>query len=179
MCGVDPTKLACNACLGGLYETCKGCYAGLRRRNLLMSMPDQEPEAQLQQCKLDTMGKFGTDLIQEEEHLLAVFECLHEDGRNAKLSLSEACDIVGCNKTTMEVFESAFNMTDTNGDGFITIGEFDSGLAKHDSTLSNVSDATSMTTIASPAPAKPTASALQLAAPIGIVLGSVVAAIAV
>jgi len=141
-----------------------------------MSTPDQEPESKLQQCKLDTMGKFGTDVIQEEEHLLAVFECLHEDGRNATLSLIEACDIVGCNKTAMDVFENAFNMTDTNGDGFITIGEFDSELAKYDSTLPTVSDATPMTTIASPAPAKPTASALQVAAPIGTVLGTVAAA---
>jgi len=143
---------------------------------LLISTPDQEPESQLQQCKLDTMGKFGTDVIQGEEQLLAVFECLQPRGRNGTLSLIETCDIVGCNKTAMDVFENAFNMTDTNGDGFITIGEFDSELAKYDSTLPTVSDATPMTTIASPAPAKPTASALQVAAPIGTVLGTVAAA---
>jgi hypothetical protein len=134
----DAPSSDCTNCMGALYQECKGCYVSQRRRNLLMSTPDQEPESQLQQCKLDTMGKFGTDVIEEEEHLLAVFECIQPRGRNATLSLIEACDIVGCNKTAMDVFENGFNMTDKNGDGFITIGEFDSELAKYDSTLPNV-----------------------------------------
>ena len=102
-----------------------------------MSSIGDEPESILQQCKLDAMGKYGTDLLQEEEHLKDVFECIAgSEGINAKLSLTQACDIVGCNTSTLNAFEEIFNLSDATGDGFITIGEFDSALAKYDSEFS-------------------------------------------
>jgi hypothetical protein len=152
---------ACELCLGPAYDQCKGCYGGRRRQ--LMSAIEDEPSTILQQCKMDTMGKFGTDILEEEEHLLAVFECLAgEEGRNAALTFDQVCDIVGCNTTNKAAYQEVFASTDTNGDGVLTIGEFDADLAKFDKTIASALAPmeTSATDVAAPQKSSSTTKAI-------------------
>lgn len=119
---------ACIACLGPLYDQCKDCYAGARRRSL-MSTPGDQPDSAFEQCKMDAMGKFETDILGEAEHLQDVFDCLvSESGAtSAKLDFEQTCAILGCN-TTDDVTREVFDLTDANKDGVITADEFHSTL---------------------------------------------------
>jgi len=121
--------VSCIACMGPLWDSCKGCYA-LGRRKLLMSTPEDEPQNALEACKMDTMGKFQTDVLGDVEHLQDVFNCLLKESgsKSAKLDFAQTCSLLGCNGTSDEAAKEVFDLTDANKDGYITADEFDSSL---------------------------------------------------
>lgn len=133
---------ACVACLGPEYKNCEGCYIGSRRRNL-MSILEDEPQSVLEQCKMDAMGKFETDILEEVEHLQDVFDCLVKESgsTSAKLDFNQTCAVLGCNSTTEALTKEVFDLTDANKDGFLTAEEFDDTLNAE--LMSDVAEASS------------------------------------